>query len=479
MTKEINAESTTEKLARVRSLVFDAGASISYFLASSGHKCLVRFTWVALVPPCPSSLLPQFLWRLGLTGLGMGLCSVPGFLRWEISGAEFVVDPEFVVETLKDAFHGMTFKALNTYGRDLVKQAARKLDPVVIGRDDEIRRVVQNLLRRTKNNPILIGEPGVGKTAVVEGSLAQRILTGTQYRGELEKRFKAVLKEVEKANGKVILFIDEIHLVLGSGTADGSNMNPANLLKPMLARGQLRCIGATTLEEYSKFVAKDAAFERRFQKIFVAEPSVEDTISILRGLKKKDMKVTMVFEFWTRPWLLLRNFQANTSTGMISYRGCKPFYWHTCDKGLDQNGKERLIVLAERLHKRVVGQERAVDAVAVAAAVLRSRAGLGRSEQPTGSFLFLGPTGVGKTELAKALAQQLFDDENLIVRIDMSEYMEHHSVSRLIGAPPGYVGHEDGGQLTEAIRRRPYSVVLFDEMEKAHPSVFNILSYKC
>ncbi|XP_061998087.1 chaperone protein ClpB1-like [Rosa rugosa] len=555
-------------------------------------------------------------------------------------GAEFVVDPEFVVETLKDAFHGMTFKALNTYGRDLVKQAARKLDPV-IGRDDEIRRVVQNLLRRTKNNPILIGEPGVGKTAVVEG-LAQRILTGdvpssladvrvieldmgallagTQYRGELEKRFKAVLKEVEKANGKVILFIDEIHLVLGSGTADGSNMNPANLLKPMLARGQLRCIGATTLEEYSKFVAKDAAFERRFQKIFVAEPSVEDTISILRGLKERyeshhgvrildqtlvvaaqlssryitgrrlpDKAIDLVDEACANVRVRLdsrpeeidylerkrmhlqvevhaldkeedrrskaRLFEIRKELDelgdkleplLIKYKNEKEGIdqvhllkqkreklllalaeaERNCDFAkaadlrygaieeiesaisklegssnenmmltetvipehiaevvsrstgipvtrLDQNGKERLIVLAERLHKRVVGQERAVDAVA--AAVLRSRAGLGRSEQPTGSFLFLGPTGVGKTELAKALAQQLFDDENLIVRIDMSEYMEHHSVSRLIGAPPGYVGHEDGGQLTEAIRRRPYSVVLFDEMEKAHPSVFNIL----
>ncbi|KAF9610799.1 hypothetical protein IFM89_024931 [Coptis chinensis] len=507
------------------------------------------------------------------------------------------------------------FQALKTYGRDLVEQAA-KLDPV-IGRDEEIRRVVRILSRRTKNNPVLIGEPGVGKTAVVEG-LAQRIVrgdvpsnlndvrlvaldmgalvAGAKYRGEFEERLKSVLKEVEEAQGKVILFIDEIHLVLGAGRTEGS-MDAANLFKPMLARGQLRCIGATTLEEYRKYVEKDAAFERRLQQVYVAEPSVPDTISILRGLKERyeghhgvriqDRALVMAAQ------LSARYITVNLKRLIISKGGLiqLEIEQHALEKEKDkakakrllevqkelndildklqplkmkylkekerideirrlkqkreelliavqeaerrfdlaraadlkygaiqeveaaiarlessaneedlmlpetvgpdqiaevvsrwtgipvtrlgQNEKVRLIGLGERLHKRVVGQNQAVEAVAEA--VLRSRAGLGRPQQPTGSFLFLGPTGVGKTELAKALAEQLFDDENLIVRIDMSEYMEQHSVSRLIGAPPGYVGHEEGGQLTEAVRRRPYSVVLFDEVEKAHISVFNTL----
>lgn len=530
------------------------------------------------------------------------------------------------------------FQALKTYGRDLVEQAG-KLDPV-IGRDEEIRRVVRILSRRTKNNPVLIGEPGVGKTAVVEG-LAQRIVrgdipsnladvrlialdmgalvAGAKYRGEFEERLKSVLKEVEEANGKVILFIDEIHLVLGAGRTEGS-MDAANLFKPMLARGQLRCIGATTLEEYRKYVEKDAAFERRFQQVYVAEPSVPDTISILRGLKEKyeghhgvriqDRALVMAAQLSSRyitgrhlpdkaidlvdeacanvrvqldsqpeeidklerkriqlevemhalekesdkaskarlvevkkelddlrdklqPLMMkykkekerideirrlkqqreevlstiqeaerrmdlarvadlrfgeLRRLDASiakiegeTSENLMLTEAVGPEQiaevvsrWTGIPvTRLGQNDKERLIGLAERLHKRVVGQEQAVDAVAEA--VLRSRAGLGRPQQPTGSFLFLGPTGVGKTELAKALAEQLFDDENLMIRIDMSEYMEQHSVSRLIGAPPGYVGHDEGGQLTEAVRRRPYSVILFDEVEKAHVAVFNTL----
>ncbi|KAJ3236851.1 hypothetical protein HDU81_010317 [Chytriomyces hyalinus] len=544
-----------------------------------------------------------------------------------------------------------TYEALSKYAIDLVTLARDgKLDPV-IGRDEEIRRVIRVLARRTKNNPVLIGEPGVGKTAIIEG-LAQRIvrkdvpqslqsklfsldmgalIAGAKYRGEFEERLKAVLKEVEDANGGIILFIDEIHLVLGAGKSDGA-MDAANLMKPMLARGTLRVIGATTLAEYQKYVEKDAAFERRFQQVLVSEPSVESTISILRGLREKYenyhgvklLDTSLVTAATLADRFITSRFQPDKSIDLID-EACasarvqldsqpeaidilerkklqleieatalakekdasshsrltkvkeevskiqeqlKPLKLRfETEKGrlheirdlkvkLDEiknkianaemnhdlslaadlkfgavpdlmakikaleqqhleernartdngNGKPllsefvgpdqimevvarwtgipverlnksqiaRLLNLADTLHKRVVGQDEAVDAVA--AAILRSRAGLTNTNQPIGSFLFLGPTGVGKTELAKALAFELFDDEKTgLVRFDMSEYMEQHSVARLIGAPPGYVGYDAGGQLTEVVRRRPYSVILLDEVEKAHPQVLNVL----
>ena len=536
-----------------------------------------------------------------------------------------------------------TYEALEKYSRDLTQMAMQdKLDPV-IGRDDEIRRMIQILSRRTKNNPVLIGEPGVGKTAIVEG-LARRIvrgdvpenlknrrlvaldmgalIAGAKYRGEFEERLKAVLKEVTSAEGKIILFIDELHTVVGAGASEGS-MDAGNLLKPMLARGELHCIGATTLDEYRKYIEKDAALERRFQSVLVNPPSVEDTISILRGLKERyelhhgvklrdgalvaaavlsdkyvadrflpDKAIDLVdeaaaalrTEIDSSPVELdennrklmqleieltsLRNEKDAAScrrrellaqeaadlkerqaelqsrydnekkaiTDLRDYRealdlakgqleraereynlekaaelrhGIIPDlqqkiadaeeaiknqsadrllkeevdeediaaiisrWTHIPVTKLVQSEKEKLLHLDERLHRRLIGQNEAVTAVADA--VLRARAGLHDPKRPIASFIFLGPTGVGKTELARTLAQELFDDERAMVRIDMSEYMEKFSVSRLIGAPPGYVGYEEGGQLTEAVRRRPYSVLLFDEIEKAHPDVFNIL----
>jgi ATP-dependent Clp protease ATP-binding subunit ClpB len=537
------------------------------------------------------------------------------------------------------------FQALEKYGRDLVEAARKgKLDPV-IGRDDEIRRCMQVLSRRTKNNPVLIGEPGVGKTAIVEG-LAQRILkgdvpeglknkrlvaldmgaliAGAKYRGEFEDRLKAVLKEVESAAGGVILFIDEIHNVVGAGKAEGS-MDAGNLLKPMLARGELRCIGATTLDEFRKYIEKDPALERRFQQVYVGEPSVEDTIAILRGLKNRyethhgvriqdsalvaaatlshryiadrflpDKAIDLVDEAasrlriendsmpqeldeirrrlmqleierealkkekdegskqqlakvekqlgdlqeqntrlttqWEQEGGALRQIKeireqienANmaleeaTRKGQLEeaarlrYGTIRELEQQLKDKqaALDaqlksgvalvreevtpeeiaeivakwtgipvskmlEGDRERLKKMESFLQRRVVGQEEAVKAVSDA--VRRSRAGLGDPRRPIGSFMFLGPTGVGKTELCKALAEFLFDTEDALIRIDMSEFMEQHSVARLIGAPPGYVGYEEGGALTEAVRRRPYSVILFDEIEKAHRDVFNVL----
>ena len=537
------------------------------------------------------------------------------------------------------------YESLEKYGRDLTQLAKEgKLDPV-IGRDDEIRRTIQILSRRTKNNPVLIGEPGVGKTAIVEG-LAQRIVSGdvpqslkdrklialdmgaliagAKYRGEFEERLKAVLKEVTDSGGNIVLFIDEIHTVVGAGATQGA-MDAGNLLKPMLARGELRCIGATTLDEYRKYIEKDAALERRFQQVYVDQPSVEDTISILRGLKERyevhhgvkisdsalvaaatlstryisdrflpDKAIDLVdeaaarlkMEITSKPEELdeidrkilqlemeklslqkesdrasrerlerlekeLADLKEEQRTLNAQWQSEKDVIGQIqaikeeidrvnleiqqAERNYDLNraaelkygklielqrrleatennlaqtqtsGKsllreevteadiaeiiskwtgipisklvesemQKLLHLEDELHRRVVGQDEAVTAVADA--IQRSRAGLADPNRPIASFIFLGPTGVGKTELAKALAAYMFDTEEALVRIDMSEYMEKHAVSRLIGAPPGYVGYEEGGQLTEAIRRRPYAVILFDEIEKAHPDVFNVL----
>ncbi|MEO0156252.1 MAG: AAA family ATPase, partial [candidate division WOR-3 bacterium] len=471
------------------------------------------------------------------------------------------------------------YMALERYARDITALAKQgKLDPV-IGRDQEIKRVIQILSRRTKNNPVLIGEAGVGKTAIVEG-LAQRIVeknvpeilkdkrilaldmgslvAGSKYRGEFEERLKAVMDEIRKGKGEIILFIDELHTIVGAGAAEGA-IDASNMLKPALARGELQCIGATTLNEYRKHIEKDAALERRFAPVYVGEPSVEDTIKILQGLKNRyeshhgviiddsaiesavklshrylterhlpDKAIDLIdeacararIEIYSMPDELkemekrleklteegkraveMRNYELaaklrdETEALQKEYRRKKTEWMK--QRGIDDRVTEddiaeiisswtgipvsrmlesemsKLLKMEERIHERLVDQEDAV--VAVSDAIRRSRAGLKDPKRPIGSFIFLGPTGVGKTELAKSLAEFLFDTEDAMVRIDMTEYQEKHTVSRLIGAPPGYVGYEEGGQLTEAVRRRPYRVILFDEFEKAHPDVFNIL----
>uniref|UniRef100_A0ACD5X624 Uncharacterized protein n=1 Tax=Avena sativa TaxID=4498 RepID=A0ACD5X624_AVESA len=418
--------------------------------------------------------------------------------------------------------------SLRTYSRDMMTanegSEGSESDPV-IGRDIEIDRVICILCRRTKNCAVLVGEAGVGKTAIVEG-LAQRIasgkvpakltgarivevdlggmMAGTTLRGMFEKRIKDVISNAEDVDGKVILFIDEMHMLLGAGDRLGGT-DAANLLKPALARGRVRCVGATTLKEYSKYIEKDAALERRCQKVHVEEPSMQATIAILQGLKRRyqdhhgleiqdaaivaaaelagryitdrqfpDKAIDLIDEACTAARMLV-DTEREATEGIIGPGHVAQVVsrWTGIPvAAIDQEEKEKLLHLADKLHERVVGQDEAVNLVAQA--VLRSRVGLDQPGQPIGSFLFLGSTGVGKTELAKSLAEQLFDSEKMLVRFDMSEYSEHGDVMRLIGAPPSYIGYEDGGQLTEKVKRRPYSVVLFDEVEKAHPSVFNI-----
>ena len=465
------------------------------------------------------------------------------------------------------------FQALEKYGVDLTELAkADQIDPV-IGRDDEILRLMEVLVRRTKNNPVLIGEPGVGKTAVVEG-LARRIaaddvpeplrgkrlvsldmglvLAGARFRGDFEERLKAVVEEVKASDGRIILFIDEIHTLVGAGGAEGA-LDAANLLKPALARGELRCIGATTLDDYRQGIERDSALERRFAPVFVDEPTVEETIEILRGLRQRyqehhgleiadaaleaaarlsdryiqdralpDKAIDLVDEAASKVRLRAAREVAETPAARIAQlKEREDEAWQSRDyeaaakcrqerlaleaehpdavaatpqhgtvgseeiaevvaqwtgvpvKSIFSEEAEKLLKLEEALHARVVDQEEAITAVADA--IRRSRSGLGDPRRPIGSFLFLGPTGVGKTELAKTLADFLFDDEDALLRIDMSEYREPHTVSRLFGSPPGYVGYDQGGQLTEAVRRRPYQVILFDEVEKAHPEVWSAL----
>ncbi|MFQ6131312.1 MAG: ATP-dependent Clp protease ATP-binding subunit [Armatimonadota bacterium] len=503
-----------------------------------------------------------------LRAQGVDVEAIYGALK-EVRGAQRVTDEHAESR----------YEVLERYSRDLTQEAReQKLDPV-IGREMEIKRVIQVLTRRTKNNPVLIGDPGVGKTAIVEG-LAQQIADGTvpemlkgkrtialdlgamvagsKYRGEFEERLKGVLDEIKAAGREIIVFIDELHTVVGAGAAEGA-MDASNMLKPALARGELQCIGATTLDEYRKHIEKDAALERRFQPVFVSEPSVEDTVEILKGLRDRyeahhevklsdealeaaaelsaryltdrflpDKAIDLIDEAASKRRIEISSAppeirELEAELEKLDFEGQRAADARDYERAIEirdqaeplraklkqakeswqaesgvgdtveaediaqivsewtgvpaqrmfEEEAQKLLRMEERLHERVIGQDAAVEAVSEC--IRRSRAGLKDPRRPIGSFIFLGPTGVGKTELAKTLAEFLFDDEDAMVRIDMSEYMEKHSVSRLIGAPPGYVGYEEGGQLTEAVRRRPYRVILLDEIEKAHPDVFNIL----
>jgi len=502
--------------------------------------------------------------------------------------SEFGINQEKIYQALHDirGAHRVTdpraeskYRSLDKYGRDLTELVRQgKLDPV-IGREDEIKRVIQILTRRTKNNPVIIGEAGVGKTAIAEG-LAQKIVAGdvpdslkekkvialdmgslvagSKFRGEFEERLKAVMDEIRQARGEIVLFIDEIHTVVGAGAAEGA-IDASNMLKPALARGELQCIGATTLDEYREHIEKDKALERRLQPVFISEPSVEATVEMLRGLRPRyeahhkikiddsaliaaaklsqryisdrflpDKAIDLIDEAASklridmesappevktlerqlqqllneeesasqrRDYQQAAELKAERLRLEAEYTKAKAKWLK--EKKLDsvvdeediaeliskwtgipvsrmlEGETEKLLHMEERLHQRIVDQDEAV--FSIAEAIRRARAGLKNPKRPIGSFIFLGPTGVGKTELARALAQFLFDDEDAMIRLDMSEYMEKHTISRLIGAPPGYIGYEEGGQLTEAVRRRPFRVILFDEIEKAHPDVFNIL----
>src|SRR3989441_7625250 len=447
---------------------------------------------------------------------------------------QFGIDKERIYQALQEVRGGARvdsptaeskYRALERYSIDLTEAARQgKLDPV-IGREDEIRRVMQILNRRTKNNPVIIGEAGVGKTAIAEG-LAQKIVAGdvpenlknkrvlaldmsamvagSKFRGEFEERLKAVMDEIKRAAGEVIIFIDEIHQVVGAGGAEGA-IDASTMMKPALARGELQCIGATTLDEYRKNIEKDAALERRFAPVYVEEPSEDETIDILKGLRPRyeehhkvtitDAAIEAAAKLSNR--YITDRFLPDKAIDLIDEASSKHVIEAESrgdsDMNVDENDiaelvakmtgipvqrmmegeQEKLLQMEERLHERVIGQDEAIRAISDA--IRRARAGLKDPHRPIGSFIFLGPTGVGKTELARALAEFLFDDEDAMIRLDMSEYQERHTVSRMIGAPPGYVGYDEGGQLTEAVRRRPYRVILLDEIEKAHPEVFNVL----
>lgn len=428
-----------------------------------------------------------------------------------------------VVDSLPEAVEedeGLITEFMLKFGRDLVQEVRDGATDPIIGRDKEIYQVIRILSRKTKNNPVLIGEPGVGKTAVVEG-LAQRIVSGdvpdclkdkviysldlgslmagTKMQGELEERAKAIFDELRKKEGKVLLFIDEIHNIIGMGATNGVDIG--NMMKPFLSRGTMSCIGATTLNEFRENVEKDTAFTRRFRSVMVEPPNVEDTINILRGLKDAYQEyhgvivedAAMVAAANLSHRYISERFLPDKAIDLVDEACATSRISDDDDKVITEDDialvvslwtgipvtrmteaeGAKILNIGQELHKRLVGQDEAV--VLVSEAIIRSRSGIKDPKRPIGSFIFLGPTGVGKTELAKALAETMFDTEQNIVRIDMSEYMEKHSVSRMIGAPPGYVGFESGGQLTEAIRRKPFSVVLFDEIEKAHPDVFNVL----